>query len=173
MNSILSTTRLAFAIIMAIVISSSCQKTPQQPPNSLSSYIKKENTYHRLDSAVVFYDSVSPNKTMFSLGLHSLGADQNFVVFDYLIIPNTYQLLASSYPYQKVQSSQDFQENKFHDVELKCNTPVMSGVTHPISSGNLVITRSANIYDIKSDFVMAGKSYQIRFKGPVQHIKAW
>jgi hypothetical protein len=149
-----------------------CRK-PHHPQNNFSNYIKKDNTYYKLDSAVVFYDSVSTDKTLFSLGIHSKDADQNFIVFDYLILQNAYELLPGSYIYQKVPSSQHFQVGKFHDVVLKCNSPVMSGVVYPVTLGTLVITRDNNAYEVKGDLVMDGKKYLIQFKGPIQHIKNW
>lgn len=155
-----------------ILTGSACRK-PQQPQNNFSNYIKKENTYYKLDSAVVFYDSVSAGKTLFSLGIHSKDADQNMIVFDYLLLQNTYELLPGSYAYQKLPPGQNFQAGKFHDVVLKCNSPVMNGVTYPVTQGNLTITKNNTTYEIKADLVMDGKNYLVWFEGPVQHIKGW
>ncbi|HEX2532619.1 MAG TPA: hypothetical protein VHK69_02720, partial [Chitinophagaceae bacterium] len=112
-------------------------------------------------------------RTVFSLGIHSKEGEQNFVVFDYLSLENTYELLPGAYPYSKEFSSQNFQAGRFHDVVLKCNSPVMSGAAYEVKDGVLRISKVNGNYEVNANFIMDGKKYKVHFKGPIQHIKSW
>jgi hypothetical protein len=59
-------------LVMICVVAmafSSCSKKPDNTPlpDSNSNYIKKENTYYKLDAAVAMYDSIAPDRIVFRL----------------------------------------------------------------------------------------------------------
>jgi hypothetical protein len=172
MYSIKGTPVLILVVISAALIFGSCKKANDRPA-TFSGYIKKENTYYRLDSAIVFYDSLSADKTLFSLQLYSKDASTNLIVFDYLLLQNTYALLPGAYPYQKLQSMQDLKVNHFHDIMLKCNSPLMSSSAYPVSQASVVISKSNSVYTVEGGFIMNGSRYDVHFTGPIQHIKSW
>lgn len=167
--------KLKYLVILWVFITMtfmSCKK--QKLKNYFSNYIKKENNFYRLDSAIVFYDSISPDKTLYSLGIHSNDEEQNMIVFDNLLLQSTYKLLTGSYIYKNEQRIQNFETDKFHDIILRCKSPVMNSSSHPVTHGSLYISNiNHNIYEVKANLIMGGKSYQVQYKGSIQHIKAW
>ena len=172
MHSLQTKSFLLLLLASTLLLFSSCKKEKERIV-SFPGYIKKENTYHRLDSALVFYDSLSADKTVFSLQLFSEDATTNLVVFDYLLLQNTHALLPGAYPYQKLHTMQDLQTGRFHEILLKCNWPLMSGLSYPVTGGNLVIDKQCTTYTINGSFVMDRSQYTVHFEGPVQHIKSW
>lgn len=164
-----------FSFFITMLAFAACHRDPPPPPPPpvMPNYLQKENKKFPLDSAVVFYDSVSAGNTVFTLSLHNTSTDQVFIAFDYLLLQNTYELLPGTYTYRRLQSMQDMEANRFHDVVLKCESPVLNSFMHPVSQDRLTIRKTGNTYEIAGELVMNGKPYRIQFKGPVQHIKSW
>lgn len=160
---------------LPVLLFISCQKEPEEKdlPPTFSNYLKKENMYFKLDAATAIYDSVAPDQTSFSLGFHNAEVDQSFVVFDYLMLPKTAELFAGTYTYQKLSSGVDRQAGRFHDLVLKCGSPVMSGLVYPVSGAKLDVKKAGQNYTVSGEWVMSGKAYQVRFAGPIEHMKAW
>lgn len=161
-----------YALLMALLFTS-CKKNSDRQPN-FNSYLKKGNTYHRIDEAVAFYDSISPSKTVFSLGFHNYQGDQKFITFDYLLLENTYALLPGNYTFKHaLPNNTNFEVGRFLDVIVKCNTPVKNSSTDLSTQASITLQKTADNYTADGSVTMDGEQYQIHFEGPIQHIKSW
>ena len=161
-----------FTFLLTIVFIA-CKKNSDRPPTFVS-YLKKGNTYYRLDAAVAFYDSVSPSKTVFSLEFHNYQGNQNFITFDFLLLENTYSLLPGNYSFKKaIPNSANFEPGRFLDVIIKCNTPVINSSADPATQASITLHKTEDNYTADGSVKINGEHYEVHFEGPIQHIKSW